>query len=769
MFTGTVTVHSVLLGGAAVATAALCAFAARRRSLPGATPFAVLMACLSAWSLTYGLGLHVAVLDPRLLLLRLQWTAVPFITVALLLFAAAYTGADWVLTRRAVAAIAAIPVVTVVAAWTNHWHQLLWTAYDIHTTAGMHVLAPSFGPLFWVYTIYSYALVAVSMALMLRLVFRSQYLYVDQSVLVLLGIAAPFVANVVDVFVDTGGPPIDYTPVAFTVTGLAFGYALFRRRLFEYVPATRKLGRSSAIDQLGSGVVIVDTNRRVVYANDAASDVIGCEPKASLGERFRDLVDDDAIDFTAANALAELSQGEQTYEIRLSEITDAQGTSLGYTLVIHDVTARNRRIRELATQRDELATLNELNGVIRGVNEALVAAASREGIATAVCERITDAALYETACMADVPTWTGNADDWTTAGASEATPPVSSLDAEGLQSTTARNGSADIAGGGEGNSGGEASDDDERDCGVGDGWGDDESTVLAPVTADESRAGVWTVVPLVYRRTVYGALGLYTERDAISAREREILGELGETIGQAINAVETRRLLSAESVVELGLASGPEDVLRSVTAAGDWTLELAGLVPGGTAGPVAYLRVVEGAPDTVRDALADATAGRVRVLRSSTDGGVLEWTITGDAFLGALVEHSATVTDVRADSGDVRYEVQVAADDAARTLVDALSAEFPGVTVCRKRAATRSIDAAEALPERQLTELTDRQREALEAAYRSGYFNWPRDSNAEEVAETLGITSATLHSHLRKAEATLFKDIFDPEDDDRPQ
>ena len=748
MFTGTVTVHSVLLGGAAVATAALCAFAARRRSLPGATPFAVLMACLSVWSLTYGLGLHVAALDPRLLLLRVQWTAVPFITVSLLLFAAAYTGSDWVLTRRAVAAIAAIPATTVAAAWTNQWHHSMWTAYSTKTVAGLSVLTPSFGPLFWVYTIYSYALVAVSMALMLRLVFRSQYLYADQSVLVLLGIAAPFVANVVDVFVDGAGPVIDYTPVAFTVTGLAFGYALFRRQLFEYVPATRKLGRSAAIDQLGSGVVIVDTDRRVVYANHAASDVLGCEPKASLGERLRDLVDDDAIDFSAANALAELSQGERTYEIRLSEITDAQGTGLGYTLVIHDVTARNRRVRELATQRDELATLNELNGVIRGVNEALVAATSREGIATAVCERITDTALYETACMADVPTWTGDADDWTTAGAGGATPPVSSLGADGLRSTTA--------------DGGDGAGDDGRDA-------ERRAAILEPATAEEGGAGVWAVVPLVYRRTVYGAVSLYTERDAISAREREILGELGETIGQAINAVETRRLLSAESVVELELESGPGDVLGSVTAAGDWQLALAGVVPGGAAGPVAYLRVVDAAPEPVRDALADATAGRVRVVRSSPDGGVLEWTVTGDAFLGALVEHSATVTDVGADGGDARYEVQVAADDAARTLVDALSADFPDVTVCRKRAATRSIDAADALPEHRLTELTDRQREALEAAYRSGYFNWPRDSNAEEVAETLGITSATLHSHLRKAEATLFEDIFDSEDDDRPR
>ncbi|PSQ04409.1 hypothetical protein BRC95_08240 [Halobacteriales archaeon QS_5_68_33] len=46
------------------------------------------------------------------------------------------------------------------------------------------------------------------------------------------------------------------------------------------------------------------------------------------------------------------------------------------------------------------------------------------------------------------------------------------------------------------------------------------------------------------------------------------------------------------------------------------------------------------------------------------------------------------------------------------------------------------------------TDMTDRQREALEAAFRAGYFHWLRDSTAEEVAESLDIASPTLHSHI---------------------
>jgi predicted DNA binding protein len=57
--------------------------------------------------------------------------------------------------------------------------------------------------------------------------------------------------------------------------------------------------------------------------------------------------------------------------------------------------------------------------------------------------------------------------------------------------------------------------------------------------------------------------------------------------------------------------------------------------------------------------------------------------------------------------------------------------------------------------------LTDRQLEVLEAAYRGGYFRWPRDATAEEVAESLGISSPTLHKHLRHGEARVFEALFD--------
>jgi predicted DNA binding protein len=47
----------------------------------------------------------------------------------------------------------------------------------------------------------------------------------------------------------------------------------------------------------------------------------------------------------------------------------------------------------------------------------------------------------------------------------------------------------------------------------------------------------------------------------------------------------------------------------------------------------------------------------------------------------------------------------------------------------------------------------------LTSAYYAGYFEWPRANTAEEVADSLGISPATLHEHLRTAERKLLEQV----------
>lgn len=55
----------------------------------------------------------------------------------------------------------------------------------------------------------------------------------------------------------------------------------------------------------------------------------------------------------------------------------------------------------------------------------------------------------------------------------------------------------------------------------------------------------------------------------------------------------------------------------------------------------------------------------------------------------------------------------------------------------------------------QPTCLSERQREAFELAKREGYYQWPRETSAIDLAENLGVSKTTFLEHLRKAEAKI--------------
>lgn len=662
------------------------------------------------------------------LLERLQYLGIAFVPVPWLLFTLAYTGYDEFVSARVAAALSVVPVVTIVLVWTNP-ADVFWTYSEVVLRDGIPVELHTYGPWFWVNLVYSYTLIGVGTFLVLRLVVVSDYLFADQSALLVVGSVVPVVGNAASVLGAVPVQGLDLTPFAFAVTGIAFGYALFRHRLFDLVPATRRLGRDAAIADLEDGVVILDDDDRVVYCNDAAAAVMDCTPREALGEPVAGFLDASAVEFDAPDALGEIDHGDRVYEVRNSPITGRDDRTVGSTLVFSDVTARKRQARRLRQQRDELRRLEGINELIRGVNRALVGASTREDIERTVCDRLADGELYEGAWIAD-----GTTDDvvgkYATDGGDE--------EAVGL----ARGGPVTWR---------------DRQQGPPDRL-EELSDAGGPGVPD---GGDWTLVPITFGHTVYGGLVLATAReDAFDDRELGVLDELGRTIGHAINAVESRRTLLSEAVTELELGA-PDAPVATVAAdaEADVNLRVEGMVPRSDDELLVYLRI-EGDPDA---ALAAAEAvpeiGGPRLVEADEAGGLLECVLRGGSPLVALSEQGIEFRSATADGTEYRLVVETVPDTDVRAILERVRAVCPGVDLLAKHERERPTDADSGIPA-SMDDLTDRQREALEVAYRAGYFDWPREATAEEVAESMGIASATLHSHLRKAEGKLLAEFY---------
>jgi hypothetical protein len=63
--------------------------------------------------------------------------------------------------------------------------------------------------------------------------------------------------------------------------------------------------------------------------------------------------------------------------------------------------------------------------------------------------------------------------------------------------------------------------------------------------------------------------------------------------------------------------------------------------------------------------------------------------------------------------------------------------------------------------------LTDRQREVIATAYRMGYFDYPRRSNASEVAAELDIAPSTFTEHLTAAQSKLLDAVLEADSGSR--
>lgn len=96
-----------------------------------------------------------------------------------------------------------------------------------------------------------------------------------------------------------------------------------------------------------------------------------------------------------------------------------------------------------------------------------------------------------------------------------------------------------------------------------------------------------------------------------------------------------------------------------------------------------------------------------------------------------------------------------------RPVVESLQSRFGGVTVNHL---IRTQDGDPSNPQDigfvDRGQLTNRQQEALDTAHRMGYFDYPRESNASEVASRMGIDRSTFVEHLSHAQRKLLGDLL---------
>ena len=219
-------------------------------------------------------------------------------------------------------------------------------------------------------------------ALFVWTLLRLSRLYWRQSLLLIVTLLLPILANLLHNLKVGPFGRVELTPFLLVLTGAVLVWGVFRFRLLDLAP----IARSQIFQLMQDAVVVLDPYGRVVDANLAAEPLLGQPVGHVVGQPLAQLVPGWATALSRARGASTSSDTSREeaiiagrgYELTVSALSDRQGQPTGDLLIARDVSERRHAERDL---RDSLARE-------QAATERLAAALQRE---QAAAERLADA------------------------------------------------------------------------------------------------------------------------------------------------------------------------------------------------------------------------------------------------------------------------------------------------------------------------------------------------------------------------------------------
>lgn len=344
----------------------------QRRNAPGALALMTLMLAMSVWSFAYALYWLSSSTEAHTFWLKMTYFGVVVTPVAFHVMVQQFIGRGGWLTRRAYIFLAIIPVLTLMFLWTHPLHGLFfekdWTGDEAMIFSG--------GPWFYVFIVYSYGVLAISVVLLFRAYMRSSLFYGRQTRVMLIGALLPWLVNF---FMLMGWNPLDnldLTPIAFTGTGLFFAYGFFGYRMMDLVP----VGRDVLVENMDDAIVVVDTQGRIVDINPKAMELADSGLELPFGKllpeafsRWADIIPS----YSKFEGRAELKLERPPFsfiDLRIIPLKDRHGHLMGKLATWRDISALKQAEEKLriffhaVEQNPAAIVITDPNGRIEYVN-----------------------------------------------------------------------------------------------------------------------------------------------------------------------------------------------------------------------------------------------------------------------------------------------------------------------------------------------------------------------------------------------------------------
>lgn len=322
----------------------------KAKGAPGAKYYILVTFLSAVFTFSYVFELTSVTLGQMKFWLRLEYLALPFIPLCILLMCFEYVGQK--IKKGFFYSLFAVPVLTIFVHSTNDLHHFYYKSMEIRNDTPFPILKLEGGPWFYVHSIFVFVCIMFSVMILLMQLKKSLFRFRMQILTMAVGLLVPVVATY---FYMNGLSPygIDLGPVSMSLSFLFHGAAIVSYQMFNVAP----IARDTVFTSMREGVIVLNQTGMIVDYNPAVMKAIPGLNAHVIGKRIMDILEGNQ------QLIRIISEGQERdykveekgeaihYHIRFSPVLLKNKQEIGKIITFVDVTDRvvlQEKLQQLA-------------------------------------------------------------------------------------------------------------------------------------------------------------------------------------------------------------------------------------------------------------------------------------------------------------------------------------------------------------------------------------------------------------------------------------
>jgi len=334
----------------------------RHRNIPISLPFTLLMGCLTIWIYGYIFEILSPDLDTSLFFNNIEIPCTLVVPVAFLLLVLYFTRRERYVTPITLPLFFAPPAVLCLVEFTNPLHYLYYPDFTPVRYGDVVIWVHGHGPLFWLAITFTYLVSITSLILIVSHLSATGPHHRRPILLLLLAAEIPLACNILSTLHITPVPALDFTPMAFMISGIILAFGLFRY-LFTSIP----VAYTRVIATMQDGVIVTNGLSRVIDINAAAGQITGVPVKDAIGREIGEILPmlpdnlrGTSLPDKGGRTECRIGSGRQPrcFDVLAMPLGDEGVGSEGALFVLRDITDRKQAELALAEANRKLSLLS---------------------------------------------------------------------------------------------------------------------------------------------------------------------------------------------------------------------------------------------------------------------------------------------------------------------------------------------------------------------------------------------------------------------------